>query len=544
MLLPPMSRETRPVPPPAAEQRKRLMTLPQPAPQILMPPGHGQARAPYARASLLLVTAAILAGIGLRFVLRFDSGFWEDEIIAVTHAVQPLPYVVVNVLRYDVHPPLYFLQLHLWSLVSHADLWFVANSVAWGVVAVASLFLAVRQAGGAALGWTAAAFLSVLPSGLWMSQEVRPYAWLSVLCIAAYALALRCFGAPVQGRRLHAALLALCLLITWSHAIGFLAVLFNGLFALGLLVQRRAQRRDLLAWLLVYGSAALASLPLLASNLLHDANIGGATSLRDALSWLPAVIYCNDTDGAAWWLGLLAYAGITGFGLANPRTRLMSACFLAAPLLVAGGLALGLKPVFKSNFFATLLAPPLAIVLAELTLPWRSAARTTVAAGLLAGLLAMSVAGWSEKRRSTDFLPAADDLRTLALPGDAIYVPQASMFWGLAWYLAGPDWGSPLEVASQPSMQWQHVYARLGARITGLLHLTPTTQVLELPGQVSMIVGDGSEPLAEAHRRVWLVTYQRADLPEGYPPSRLGALERRRDIRYSSLVVSLYEIGK
>ena len=38
-----------------------------------------------------LLAAALLCGAGIRFWLKLDSGLWEDEVIAVTLAVQPLP---------------------------------------------------------------------------------------------------------------------------------------------------------------------------------------------------------------------------------------------------------------------------------------------------------------------------------------------------------------------------------------------------------------------------------------------------------------------
>lgn len=48
---------------------------------------------------------AICVGIGIRFVVRLNQGFWEDEIIAVTHAVQPLQWLFIEVARNDTHPP-------------------------------------------------------------------------------------------------------------------------------------------------------------------------------------------------------------------------------------------------------------------------------------------------------------------------------------------------------------------------------------------------------------------------------------------------------
>ena len=58
---------------------------------------------------------AILAGVAWRCDLSLKTGFWEDEIIAATHAVQPFPAILVNIVRNDIHPPLYFMQLHVWA---------------------------------------------------------------------------------------------------------------------------------------------------------------------------------------------------------------------------------------------------------------------------------------------------------------------------------------------------------------------------------------------------------------------------------------------
>ena len=64
----------------------------------------------------------IVLGIGLRLWMRTPTDFWEDEFIAATHAMRPFWQVLIDTVRNDVHPPLYFLQLHAWSLVSQSDL--------------------------------------------------------------------------------------------------------------------------------------------------------------------------------------------------------------------------------------------------------------------------------------------------------------------------------------------------------------------------------------------------------------------------------------
>src|SRR5262249_50288338 len=120
---------------------------------------------------------------------------WEDEIIATTHAVQPLGRLFVNVARNDIHPPLYFLQLHIWGLVSHADAWFVANSVAWSLGALVSLWLVVKKlSDDEGLAWAATGIMAVLPTSLEVAFSVRMYAMLSAMAIWGYYFTHRAFA--------------------------------------------------------------------------------------------------------------------------------------------------------------------------------------------------------------------------------------------------------------------------------------------------------------------------------------------------------------
>lgn len=59
---------------------------------------------------LLLV---LLVAFGLRFMaIRADGGLWYDEIFGASYVnLNPLD-VVVAVMRFDIHPPLYYLQLN------------------------------------------------------------------------------------------------------------------------------------------------------------------------------------------------------------------------------------------------------------------------------------------------------------------------------------------------------------------------------------------------------------------------------------------------
>lgn len=315
-------------------------------------------------------------------------------------------------------------------------------------------------------------------------------------------------------------------------------MLFNGLFAIALLMRRRASQGDFARFVVIYGMAAVASVPMLISDLLRDANNQGPGSAVGMLRWTSDVVTVDRPPRIA---GLLVYFGVVAAGLAVARTRLLTACFMVAPLLIAVGLNVTLKSIFKANFFATMMVPFIAIVLAEVTLAVRPKVRKVVAATGLSVLLAMSLIGWANKSRATDFLPAARLIMASMRAGDVVYVPQNSMFWGMAWYLNGPEWGSPLDIASPPNAEWQHLLSRLGPRLVESLHLMPKTQTILLTNGLTLATGAYSVPKGERERRVWLVTYERADLPPGLPPDHFGTLGKSSELQFSSLVVSLYE---
>jgi hypothetical protein len=485
-----------------------------------------------------VLLTAICAGVVMRLAVRVHQGFWEDEIIAVTNAVQPLPQFFIEVVRDSMHPPPYFLQLHFWSWVSTTDRWFVFNSVLWGLIALISLWIVQRRVRGSSVAWASVAILAVLPSGLWMSQEVRPYAWLSVLLIWGYAFTERNFAASDPRSRDQWVLFLLCLLIVYTHAIGFYAVLFIGLYALALMLRRRASPNEAWRFVRIFGLSALASLPVLTYGLIVDANLHHPEGLAHYLTWAGGVVTIGRPPRLA---GACVYLAVVAAGLAVARARLLTLCFLIAPVLGAISLEIALKPIFKDDFFATLMAPFMAIVLAEVAVALRPRLAKQVVPCALAGLFVMAVIGWANKSRSTDFRPAASDIMAAMRAGDVVYVPQRSMFWGLAWYLDGPNWGSALEVGGQPSEKMERIFSWLGPTLVDGLGLRPKTHLISLPDGLVMVTGNQGDPAVDHASRVWLVTYDRADLPPGMPPPRLGTLSKTKELRYSQLVVSLYQ---
>lgn len=499
------------------------------------------------RVPLLLPLLAAAVGILARVVLfPHRPNLWEDEIIAVTHAVQPLGRLLVNVARNDVHPPLYFIQLHLWAIASRADWWFVLNSVLWSFAALASVWHVVRrQTGDLLLAWTATGILAVLPTALEMAFAVRMYAMLSTLMIWSYYFVERAFGDRSRERRWPVVLINAVLVYT--HAVGFLAVVLNGIYALLLLRRSKASSRAYFSWLVVFGSVGALALPVLVNDALRRGHLEPFTGVGTILAWMAGMAVDANPAGGTLWIGLGAaiFACLAVFGLINERTRALTASYLVAPLLIAIAAGLAAKPIFKADVFSTIASPFVAIIAARLILDasrnsfLRKAAFCTCAA--IFG--AMSAAHASVDTKNTNFGQAAAVVRADAQPGDTIYVPQLAMFWGLAWNLVGPNWGSPLAIAPKPNRQWQSVYRRLGEWLVARLHLQPRAQQLRI-GSVTLLLDARALNARRFQGRLWVLTYPRDDLSEEDLRAAEGNLKERADWHFGfsrRLSLTLYE---
>jgi hypothetical protein len=90
------------------------------------------------------------------------------------------------------------------------------------------------------------------------------------------------------------------------------------------------------------------------------------------------------------------------------------------------------------------------------------------------------------------------------------------MFWGVNWYLVGPEWGSPLAIAERPNDRWQAIYRFLGPDVVDALGLNPKSQLLEYHG-AKIVTGYEELSRVIQGRTIWLVTYwnrEAVEIPE------------------------------
>ncbi len=131
----------------------------------------------------------ILAGLLLRLHRLTYRSLWMDEALCVKIAAVEDFKEMLRAVTIDIHPPLFYIQLHYWmSLFGNSDLSVRLFSVAWGCIGLLGIYFLCRYG----LNWghkasnIATLFAIILPIHVYYSQEVRPY--ILIFALSCFAL--------------------------------------------------------------------------------------------------------------------------------------------------------------------------------------------------------------------------------------------------------------------------------------------------------------------------------------------------------------------
>jgi len=139
----------------------------------------------------LLALGGILAAFALRLYHLGGESLWYDETVSVFLARQSIPELIAHTAR-DIHPPGYYLLLHLWSWLAQPTLehglefLYAWPSLFWGVLLLPLIFALGRRLFTPRVALVALWLTAINPYHIWYSQEVRMYtlgAGLGLLCL-------------------------------------------------------------------------------------------------------------------------------------------------------------------------------------------------------------------------------------------------------------------------------------------------------------------------------------------------------------------------
>lgn len=487
--------------------------------------------------ALVLFVAALLRLRNLNL-----EGFWLDELMAATFVPLGAKDLLVAVARYDVHPPAYNLQLNLWArLFGASDAALLANSVFWGVATVFGLWAETRRRIGLAFALPAAALAAVAASQVYYSQELRQYAMLSALTVAAWGVADRFARTPDW--REGTKLVLLVAFLAATHAASFVPVSCVAIY-----VVLSVGLRSALQWryLRVLVLMVLSLLPWLANSMIRgvahvsplDVDVVGTTLAGWLFGYYPRL-----TPGTVV-AGTCIVAGAVALAVQARATRAVALAFLVWPIALVAIVSLLVRPLWIPRLME-FCAPFAALaVAAALVRAWQSswlpAAASRVGVALAAGLLFASMCaaalGQADLGRKMGYREAAAFVRENAAPDAILYVPEHTTYWGVARYYAGPHWGSPLAIGDpvRParSTAWDPIYARLGTERLRWLNLVPEAREIRVDNQ-RLVIGWTPAEVVESADAVWLVGSPKLPLAD----LALGELEVVRSVPFAGVHV-------
>ena len=130
----------------------------------------------------------VLLALGLRLARLAFQPLWWDEGWSLYFATTDVG-AMLNLTAVDIHPPLYYLLLHLWTLLlGPSPLAVRLLSVLVGTATVPLLYATGRRLLGERGGLLAALLLAISPFHVYYSQEVRMYGLVTLLGVGRFLL--------------------------------------------------------------------------------------------------------------------------------------------------------------------------------------------------------------------------------------------------------------------------------------------------------------------------------------------------------------------
>ncbi len=385
----------------------------------------------WARAFQAVIVGALVAGLVLRFVTQ--SPLWLDEALSVNIARLSFSDMI-EALRHDGHPPLYYLLLHGWmGVFGEGDVAVRALSGVFAAAAIPLLWIAGNRLGGRRVAWLAVAVVALLPYALRYATETRMYSLMMLLVLVGWLLLDDALTRPSVARLAGVAVTTALLLWTHYWALWLLAVVGVALIVRAVRAHRggrddeaRTARNAAFA-VVVGGILYLPWLP----NLLYQSAHTGTPWARPVRPTEMVTFILADLGGSGahaeavvlgWFIALLMATGLTGRGLGGTRIDVdLATRSNARPFAIAivGTLTVGCLvgyatgATFASRYAAVFI--PFVVLLAALGLAQLARLPLMIA---LVGLLALGAIGAyrnvtvdrSDARRSADAIKIrADD---------------------------------------------------------------------------------------------------------------------------------------
>ncbi len=397
-----------------------------------------------------LLWLGLMLGFAVRLFQLGRESLWYDEAVSVYLAQQSIPELIAHTAR-DIHPPGYYLILHVWQQLSHPSLahglefLFAWPSLFAGMLLLPLLYSIGRRWFSPWVAVSAVWIAALHPFQVWYSQEVRMYTVAAALGLLCLWSLLKWQEDGSQRRYLVVYAVAAAASLYTLYYSAFLLIALNLIVLTGIL-KRQLSPRQVLQW----GIAQLSVIALWSPWLpifwrqvttppvppwRGDPNLIAA--LNESFA---AILVGQSPPTQSWVWGAAGFVLVlAGFGYTNSNRKAsrILIVYIFVPLMLILLLSLTVTPLYHVRYFFTYAAAaPLLLAAAIHAVGRNRPARLSALAVLL------TISGWSliEFHKNPDY--RADDHRSAVAmlatqwrPGDAILAnagwvyPVIEVYW-------------------------------------------------------------------------------------------------------------------
>ncbi len=450
------------------------------------PPPRPHLPLPVTPFELAVLIALLLLGAALRFYQLGLQSLWLDEAASVAFASGDLDYIMRFTFSKEPNPPLYYIVLHYWmDLFGDCEVSVRFPSALAGSLSLPIVWLIGRRLFGRTAGLAACFAMVISPFHIWLSQEARAFALLTLMVLwAAFSLH---EAARLDSSRWWLSFFLASLMAMYLHLFGFIAIvsiiLASPLLGFPLANYIRQALATFFASLLLY-------LPWLHS-LLNQfgepqwrSQVDLIEMFRQALKTLPmGEQFLWDAAGKGWlvWSALLLVAVFTVLVGRRARGGLaFIVIWFSGPLLISW-VASFISPIFAPRYL--IVAAPALYLIVGLALErlwnrhWLLAAGGVIA--LIISVLPVLHAIYTQPLKE-DFRGAAGYLRQQAQPDEPILLMAGYIEYAFLYY--GVDGDTPLgDVAD--AQEVKHALEPLSKRGDGTIWFAQSHYEVVDPGR-------------------------------------------------------------
>jgi 4-amino-4-deoxy-L-arabinose transferase-like glycosyltransferase len=433
-------------------------------------------------------------------VIRLDfQPLWWDEGWTLYFATADIPTMIART-AIDIHPPFYYLILHLWTLVAGSSAISVRLFSAFvGIVSIPLIFLVGRRLFGVRVGIIAALAMALAPLHIYYSQESRMYALATLLVLASVYLFLTLLQREEKGGASWIHWVLYLLVTALAMYTQYYAAFIPAAQTIFLLVSYRRHRTFLVKWLGAQIVLVLVYLPWLmyaGSKLVAyvstklvkegDVPIGLFTYFRQHLLAFAVGHLSQDRDFLSW-IALVFVAvivlGAVGYLRNRPRTDFTARqgitfglVYLLIPLSL--GYLVNLRYPFTSPGIERLFlfSAPAFYLLVALGLTWiwhRVHVVWPVCLLLVVASTPLLADFYTYERYvGEDYRPLIETVQALAMPDDVVVAIHP---WQIGYFHAYYDgqlphlYLTPKEATDVTREQWAADPAVMAGDLDGLL---------------------------------------------------------------------------